>query len=179
MTAGAASIRAAATAADYAGFATLVTEYVAWCRQRYADDPAFVEQVFGHQGLADELESLDTRYGPPNGKTLLAGFGDDIGGGGTWRALADGSCEMKRFYLAGRLQGRGVGRRLCRALIDDAADAGFSLMRIDTARRFTEALALYDSLGFRPCAPHRAYPEHIARELVFMERPLGPRGRGD
>ncbi len=179
MKAGAASIRAAAGAADYAAFAALVTEYVAWCRQRYAEDPVFVEQVFGHQGLDDELRSLEALYGPPHGKTLLVALGDDVAGGGAWRALSDGTCEMKRVFLADRLQGRGLGRRLCELLIRDAADAGFALMRIDTARRFAEALAMYDALGFRRCAPHRVYPERIARELVFMELPLDGRRQGD
>jgi GNAT superfamily N-acetyltransferase len=165
-------IRAASTASDYDGFAGLVSEYVDWCRARYRQDEWFVDQVFGHQSLASELDALPAAYGPPNGRTLLAFRDGQLCGGGAYRRLADGTCEMKRLFVPTRSSGAGTGRRLCEALIRSAQTEGFGLMRLDTANLFTEAIALYKSVGFRECVPYHEYPQALMPYLVFMELPL-------
>jgi len=162
----------ARTPSDYEAFAVLVGEYVSWCRARYQHDAGFVEQVFGYQDLQQDLRNLATAYGPPNGKTLLVRSDDQISGGGAFRRLPDGTCEMKRLYVSERFKGRGIGRRLAEALIDAARADGFKLMRLDTGNLLTEAITLYRKLGFRDCAPHLPYPEKLLRYLVFMEKPL-------
>jgi ribosomal protein S18 acetylase RimI-like enzyme len=128
--------------------------------------------VFGYQDLDQELRGLAAAYGPPNGKTLLVRSDDHISGGGAFRRLPDGTCEMKRLYVSERFKGRGIGRRLAEALIDAARADGFKLMRLDTGNLLTEAIALYRKLGFRDCAPHLEYPEKLLPYLVFMELPL-------
>ena len=91
-------IRTATSTEDFAAFGDVVTAYVGWCRERYAHDAWFVDQVFGHQSLATELADLSAAYAAPNGRTLLA-FDDDgrVCGGGAYRRLPDGSCEMMRL----------------------------------------------------------------------------------
>jgi GNAT superfamily N-acetyltransferase len=162
----------ASTASDYEAFALLVSEYVAWCRSRYRHDAWFVQQVFGHQALDQELRELATAYGPPKGKTLLARCENEIVGAGAFRRLADGSCEMKRLYVSDRFKGRGIGRRLAEALITAARSDGFRLMRLDTGNLLTEAIDMYHKLGFRDCAPYCDYPEKLLPYLLFMELPL-------
>lgn len=165
-------IYAATTESDYAAFATLVTEYVAWSRKRYAADVWFVEKVFGHQSLDRELLTLASEYGPPHGKTLLASRDGVIVGAGAYRKLADGSCEMKRLYVGEQFHGHGTGRKLCEALIASARDDGFKLMRLDTGNLLKEAIAMYTSIGFRECPPHHDYPVKLMPYLIFMEMPL-------
>lgn len=162
----------ASTENDYAAFATLVRAYIDWCRARYHDDTWFVETVFGHQSLDDELTQLATKYGPPQGKTLLALRDGQVCGAGAYRRLADGSCEMKRLFVDPAFQGRGIGRQLCAALIDAARADGFTLMRLDTANRLTEAIRLYTVIGFTTCAPYCHYPSELMPYLIFMELPL-------
>lgn len=169
-------IRAAATDDDFAAFAGLITEYVSWCRERYDDDAWFVDRVFGHQSLTDELKSLRAKYFDPNGRTFLAMSDGEVRGCGAYRRLADGSCEMKRLFVPGRFAGHGTGRALGNAIIRSASDEGFALMRLDTGNRFVEAIALYESFGFRRCPAYHAYPEDLMPYMVFMERPLGPGG---
>jgi ribosomal protein S18 acetylase RimI-like enzyme len=165
-------IFAAETASDYETFAALVREYVEWCRTRYQDDSWFVEQVFGYQDLDRDLRELATKYGPPNGRTLVVRTEDQISAAGAYRRLPDGSCEMKRLYVSERFKGRGIGGRLAEALIDAARTDGYELMRLDTGNRLTEAIALYRKLGFTDCAPYLEYPEKLLPHLVFMELPL-------
>ena len=166
------SIYPANTPSDYKAFAVLVSEYVGWCRARYQHGAWFVEQVFGYQDLERELGELATTYGPPNGRTLLARCDDQICGGGAFRRLPDGTCEMKRLYVSGSFQGRGIGGRLADALINTARSDGFPLMRLDTGNLLTEAIDMYHKRGFRDCAPHRYYPQELLPYLVFMELPL-------
>ena len=165
-------IDVASNPGDYEAFARLVSVYVDWCRARYADLEWFVEEVFGHQCLDAELAALPTSYGPPAGRTLLVRSGGQIGGGGAYRKLPDGSCEMKRLFVPDPFRGRGLGRKLCEALISAAHDDGHQLMRLETGNRLTEAISMYKSLGFEYCAPYRQYPAHLMPYLVSMELPL-------
>ena len=169
----ASDIRLATTAEDFAAFAALVTEYVAWFRKRYRDEPEFADRIFGHQSLASELQSLSTAYSTPCGRAFLAVADDgQVCGSGAFRHLADGVCEMKRLFVPARFSGHGIGRRLCNALLASAREDGYTLMRLDTGRMLTEAMAMYESLGFVRCAPFHIYPEPLMREMVFMELPL-------
>jgi len=165
-------IRSAETDADFAAFAGLIDEYLAWFRVRYRHDPWFADRVFSHQGLAEELRTLPATYGPPGGRTLLAVADGGICGAGAYRRLADGSCEMKRLFVPERCRGRGIGRQLGAALIAAARADGYRVMHLDSASLLTEAIALYRGLGFRDCAPYQDYPAPFLPYLVFMERPL-------
>ena len=166
-------IVSATTAEDYAAFAAMIREYVDWCRERYADDSWFIDAAFGHQSLELELRALPAAYGPPKGKILLAKSDDEAIGCIAYRRLSDTICEMKRLYVRVGGQGRGLGRRLSTALIDAAREDGFELMRLDTAKLLTEAIALYSSLGFRDCRPYNEYPDRLMPYIVFMDLPLG------
>lgn len=170
-------IRLAASDADYSAFASLVGEYVDWCRARYRDDPDFVDRILGHQSLARELQSLRAVFGPPNGRAFIARRGGEACGCGAWRDLGDGICEMKRLFVPERFRGHGVGRKLSDALTGSARASGFRLMRLDTLSEMTEAIALYEAIGFRRCAPYNLYPEDLKSRVVFLELSLtaGPR----
>jgi GNAT superfamily N-acetyltransferase len=165
-------ISPARSPSDYEAFGTLVSKYVEWCQSRYQHDAWFVDQAFAHQGLDQELRELAITYGPPNGKTLLAHRDGELCGGGAYRRLPDGTCEMKRLYVADRFRGHGIGRTLGSALIESARAEGYPLMRLDTGNLLTEAVAMYSKMGFRHCPPHRAYPPDLLPYLVFMELPL-------
>jgi GNAT superfamily N-acetyltransferase len=166
------AIFAASNTSDYAAFAGLVREFADWCRGRYQEDSWFVDQAFSHQSLDRELEILSTAYGPPKGRAFLARRDRDIIGCGAYRKLSDEICEMKRLFVPDRFRGQGTGRKLCHALIAEARADGFTLMRLDTGGLLVEAIALYESIGFRHCPPYNEYPEKLMPYLVFMEMPL-------
>ena len=165
-------IAAATTAEDYQCFAALVREYVDWCSERYADEPGFMKQVFGHQAIESELQAPESSYGPPVGRTLLARADGEAVGCIAYRRIGNAICEMKRLYVRKTDHGRGTGRRLCLALLDAARQDGYALVRLDTASRLAEAIALYRSLGFRGCPAYNHYPPELADHIVYMELPL-------
>ena len=165
-------ISPAESASDYEAFATLIGAYTAWCRARYAHDQWFVNAAFGHQSLDSELHHLADKYGPPNGLTLLARENGDIVGCGAYLRIGPAICEMKRVFVTDSQKGKGIGRKLCEALIAAARSESYEYMRLDTGNLLTEAIALYHSLGFSLCAPHTQYPDSLMPYLVFMEMPL-------
>jgi GNAT superfamily N-acetyltransferase len=82
--------------------------------------------------------------------------------------------ELAKMAVAPSHQRHGLGERLGRAAIDWARAAGASLMFLETNSGLTNAIRLYERLGFRHAAqPH---PSPYARSDVYMELPLR-RGR--
>ena len=158
--------------ADYTAFGMLVREYADWCRARFAHEAWMIDMAFSHQSFDSELESLPVRYGPPGGKTFLARRAGAVVGCGAYKRRTDEYCEMKRLFVPDRFRGLGLGRKLSAALIAAAKEEGFKLMRLDTAAQMSEAVALYEAIGFKRCAPYNEYPARLMPHMVFMELAL-------
>ncbi|MBX9398824.1 GNAT family N-acetyltransferase [Streptomyces sp. TRM72054] len=118
---------------------------------------------YGDGGDATPLDPSDFR--PPNGVYLIAYDGADrpVATGG-WRSQdrndegnEDGDAELKRMYVIKELRGRGLARRMLAALEDDARAAGRIRMVLETGTRQPEAIALYTSSGYEPCAKFGYY----------------------
>jgi putative acetyltransferase len=121
------------------------------------------------QGFERELAELPGEYAPPGGRLLLAREAGHAVGCVTLRRLNDETCEMKRLYLRPGFRGRGAGRLLAMGIIDEARKIGYKKMRLDTLASMQEAMALYESLGFKRIEPYYRNPIPGA---VFMELKL-------
>ena len=121
---------------------------------------------FGDEGDLTPLEPA--MFEPPHGLYLLVRDDRDtpVGTGG-WRAMdgdgqgyADGDAEIKRMYVVPEARGRGLSRLVLAALEDDARAAGRTRMVLETGTKLPEAISLYTSSGYRPCAPFGLYRCH-------------------
>ena len=121
------------------------------------------------QNFAEELAGLPGRYAPPSGRLLLAVAASGPAGCVGLRDLGDGVCEMKRMYVRPAFRGRGVGRLLAEAVLAEGRAAGYRQMRLDTMPSMGSAIALYESLGFRPAEPYAVNPHPGA---LFLARSL-------
>ncbi len=172
MNASSITIHEADSPLDVAAFGGLISEYVAWCRERCRNDPWLVELAFNHPGLDAELLSLPDLYGPPNGRMLIAEDTQEILGGVAYKRIDEDTCEMKRLFVRSSANGRGLGRKLCDALLQTASRDGFRTMRLDTTRDMVEAIGLYRSFGFKDVAPFVDYPERMRPMMLFMAREI-------
>jgi putative acetyltransferase len=118
------------------------------------------------QGFQQELDELPGAYAPPDGRLLLAVEDDQSVGCVTIRKLGEGICEMKRLYVQPEHRGKGLGRRLAEAIIQEARAIGYRKMRLDSLTSLKEAAGLYRSLGFTEIPPYRYNP---LPDAVFME----------
>lgn len=121
------------------------------------------------QDFEREVAELPGEYAPPGGRLLLALDTDQAVGCVALRRIDDGTCEMKRLYLRPGFRGRGAGRLLAAAIIDEARKIGYRKMWLDTLPSMREAAALYESLGFGRIEPYYHNPIQGA---IFMELKL-------
>lgn len=118
------------------------------------------------QQFAQELQALPGDYAPPRGRLLLGVEGAKVAGCVALRPLDPAICEMKRLFVRPAWHGRGYGRVLARAILQQARDAGYQTMRLDTLTRLAPALALYRSMGFVETAAYRDNPEP---DVIYLE----------
>ncbi|MDA8425053.1 MAG: GNAT family N-acetyltransferase [Treponema sp.] len=149
---------------------------------------AFLGVDLGFQGFEDELAKLPGAYAPPAGALFLAylrGAGAVAEGAASEGDRAEGDaepagcvalrpldadcCEMKRLFVRPEYRGYGLGRALAERVIEEARQAGYRRMRLDTLERLGGAVALYRSLGFRAIEP---YYENPLPGAMFWEKTL-------
>ena len=146
---------------DYDVFEALLLEYAG----RDLDDSK-------NSSIWQDLTQLPQRYGSPTGRALLAHHGDALAGCGAFAATAhSGVAEIKRVYVRGDFRRQGLARTLTLALVERAKESGYHTAAISTWPHNTQALALYQQLGFAPIAP---FKEHAHAQLVFLGLSLGP-----
>ncbi|MGY4396928.1 GNAT superfamily N-acetyltransferase [Sphingomonas sp. UYAg733] len=111
-----------------------------------------------YQDFATELAALPGKYAPPAGELLLARDhrGKPLGCVGLRPIPPDGCCEMKRLFLMPNARGLGLGRALAEAVIKQARDLGYGELRLDTLPTMTNAIGLYEQMGFKRIAPYYA-----------------------
>jgi len=130
------------------------------------------------QGFEEEMRTLPGKYARPGGCVLLAYDGAEPVGGIAMRPIEamagdpEPACEMKRLYVRPTARGLGAGRLLAERLIDEAARAGYRMMKLDSERgRMGAAIALYLSLGF---VEIERYNDDPMEGTVWLGLRLGP-----
>jgi GNAT superfamily N-acetyltransferase len=147
---------------------SLMRAFVAWHRERHVEDIALIERYFDQRAFDAELAGLPGEYARPRGRLLIAYEDACPAGCAALRDLGDGVCEMKRMFVPAVFRGLGIGRALASRLISDAREVGYRRMRLDTSKRQSEAIGLYEGLGFTPIAPYYEVPANLKGWLVFF-----------
>ena len=122
------------------------------------------------EDFQQEIDGLPGEYGPPFGRLLLA-IADDGEAAGCvgLRQWESRTAEMKRMYVRPVYRRRGIGKNLALAIIREAANISYERVVLDTAPTMTDAIRLYEALGFRRTEPYRHHP---IDDVIFMELDL-------
>lgn len=112
-------------------------------------------------GGPDEAAVADGEFDPPEG-LFLVGFLAGTAGGeavamGGWRRLEADVGEIKRMYVVDGRRGRGFARRILAELERTAGEAGLGRLVLNTGIHQPEAIALYESTGYRPIEGYGFY----------------------
>jgi len=125
------------------------------------------------QNFAEELAKLPGEYASPDGRLLLVSEDDVVGGCIALRKIDDATCEMKRLYIRPAFRGRGLGRKMVQAILNEAKEIGYTRIRLDTMPgRMDDAIGLYRSFGFKEISPYYSTP---IDDTLFMELRLVPK----
>lgn len=140
-------------------------EFLETVRKLFREYEASIKVDLCFQGFEKELAELPGAYARPSGRLLLAFDGDAAAGCGALRRIERDVCEMKRLYVRPQHQGKSMGAALARTLIEQAREAGYARMRLDTMPSMSRAIGMYRVLGFREIAAYRFNP--VAGALFF------------
>jgi GNAT superfamily N-acetyltransferase len=101
-------------------------------------------------GAVDETPIDPAQFAPPEGLFLVGFVGAEPVASGGFRRHDDDAAEIKRMYVVEDRRGVGYARRLLAELETRVAFAGYRRIVLETGLRQPEAIALYESSGYRP-----------------------------
>jgi GNAT superfamily N-acetyltransferase len=113
------------------------------------------------------VPSLD-EFAPPSGIFLIVRLdGEPVGCGGL-KPISTEAAYLKRMWVAPKVRGLGIARRLLTALEDAARSIGYSVVRLETNKALTEAQGLYRSAGYSEVAPFNdeRYAHHWFEKMI-------------
>jgi DNA-binding MarR family transcriptional regulator/GNAT superfamily N-acetyltransferase len=121
--------------------------HVRWCLGSYFAELA--ERTGGSFDTAQVIPVRDDELIPPAGLMLIAGLRGEPVGCGAVKFPGGGLAELKRMWVAPRVRGLGLGRRLLTELEGHAAGQHARVLRLETNGALREAISMYRAAGFR------------------------------
>ena len=82
---------------------------------------------------------------------------DEVVACGALQAIDAEAVEIKRMYVRPEHRGDGYGRAMLAVLEERAAEAGFTVARLETGSYLPVALGLYRKAGYRPIPTYGEY----------------------
>lgn len=120
------------------------------------------------QHFETELNDPLKKYGSPEGVLYIAKWNDAVAGCIALMPLQEkGVCEMKRLYVRPLFRKHQIGKAMVEQLMKDAAELGYSTMKLDTLQKLAAAIALYRQYGFTETT---AYYNNPLPGVVYMEK---------
>ena len=157
-----------ATDADLPNVRRLCRAYRALLADRNPGLPEIVEAYYQADAYEILLSRLPELHARPDGAIFVAEFGGRVAGCGMTHRIDGTTCEIKRVFVEDAARGRGLAQGLFLAAMDQARADGYRRMVLDTMRVLTEAIALYERLGFAPAEPFYDLDARFSGEIQFF-----------
>ena len=134
---------------------------------------ALVWQVLREYGMEPDpahadrgLDHIDKSF--EGGGLWLVHDGDVLVGTVGLVAVSDTICELTKMFVAPAARGKGLGRALLLAVLNEARARGYRLMELETDTSLKEAVQLYHRFGFAQVA----HPNTVQRFNMVMHLTL-------
>ena len=129
------------------------------------DDPAYIQGALGL--IEDAMAEMNNAWAEASG--LCADFDlwrrmeylkirEEIKDSGRWvkgTTETEGICELQKVYFRPSLRGLGFGRKILERCIQEAAMAGYRLMYLESVPQMSNAVGIYEKLGFQHLSTRR------------------------
>ncbi len=137
----------------------------------------------GFASADPELQDLFAAYQLPPHQAPDRGYwviqeqatGRVLGGGGfaplKGHTGPEKTCELQKVYFHPLLRGRGFGRKLLEKNFQEAQALGYQQMYLETVGVMTNAIAMYEKLGFQRLDNRLGHTGHASCH-IFMKRSL-------
>ena len=101
-----------------------------------------------------DLDDIERSYFARGGAFLVLEdqSGSVIGAYGLY-PIDNQTCELRKMYLHKSQRGKGLGKLLLDSALTQARELGFTRVTLETASVLKEAIALYESYGFKKYQP--------------------------
>ncbi len=123
-------------------------------------------------GGPDDTPIVVGEFGPPSGLFVVAEVAGELAGCVGLRAhTVDGveCAEMKRMYVRPAFRRRGLARKLLAATEQRALLLGYPRLILETGDQQPEAIALYQSSGYRPHAGFGIYANEAGAQYFAKD----------
>lgn len=147
-----------AEASDLPAVAGLATETFieTYAKDNDPDDiGTYVEATFSQARLRAELDDQSTRLLLAETDHGLVAYAQLAVGSGADGLSAVAPAELARIYVRSSHHGRGLGRLLLDACLDQARAAGCDVLWLGVWERNMNAIAFYERMGFEHFGSHR------------------------
>jgi GNAT superfamily N-acetyltransferase len=143
----------------------LLREYIPWVFTLVEGS----EKAPTFEGMEQELATLPGIYAPPAGRLLLAMQDGQPAGCIALKKQDAKTGELKRLYVRPTFRGLNIGKQLVTVLIEEAREAGYTRLALDSHISMTKAHEIYHVAGFRTVSAPPDFPEALKPIVVFME----------
>jgi DNA-binding MarR family transcriptional regulator/predicted GNAT family acetyltransferase len=106
------------------------------------------------------------------GRIFFASLNDEIVGTAALLKHSRQTYEIVKMAVTGKHRGRGIGKQLCQAAINKAAELGANEVLVATSRKLEAANSLYRKLGFIEIDKPSFYVQEYKRPTIYMKLTL-------
>ena len=122
------------------------------------------------QSFDSEIDNPLYKYSAPTGALFIALYNATPVGCIALQPLPEaGTCEIERLYVDPEYRKSGIGDALVKALLQEAKELDYTLMKLDTLERLQAAIKLYQKFGFETV---NAYYDNPLPGVVYMQKEL-------
>ena len=83
--------------------------------------------------------------------------------------LERNSAEPAKFYLSGKIRGKGVGKQLMLQCFDSAKQMNYTRLYLETFPQFSMAVSMYEKYGFTPLDAPMGNSGHTACTIWMIK----------